>query len=449
MADFNAILNNQRNIGDSSFTRPERKFPRLSTKQASESGMMYRILPLGNRWFSTSYYQVFLEIPKTSGEGVIKLMLNFPDMSMFPVDGNPLPDIWGGASYNPREDVLLQMVRKIIKYNHDMMEDPTINSDVLRLSSSRYPSRLNIVHEVIAIAEKYNPTTRGLDYVGTNPIDSTKPPYVNIQLNYSSWNSLLNEVMLKQQFLDNNGQPFETPMSFVRPDYNMPVMFTKAGNTYTVNPQAQMMVAQGLPDDYLAVDEDGLLVNVDDPMRFNVPLEEGDFKNDVVIPFLQDLIAQIPEDGTSIATGGNSQRKRNWQQPFFNQQSSQQQAQQAQPQQPSAPFHAQPQPTNTTTSTTQAPVQPQSQPVQQSQPTYQPQQQSVNNNTMADPFPKKETPQAQPQAQPQAPQQNVQNNVQQPQPQAQPTAQAPQQEQPSSADIDSQVDNILSNIDKL
>lgn len=447
MADFNAILNNQRNIGESSFTRPERKFPRLSTKQASESGMMYRILPLGNRWFSTSYYQVFLEIPKTSGEGVIKLMLNFPDMSMFPVDGNPLPDIWGGASYNPREDVLLQMVRKIIKYNHDMMEDPTINSDVLRLSSSRYPSRLNIVHEVIAIAEKYNPTTRGLDYVGTNPIDSTKPPYVNIQLNYSSWNSLLNEVMLKQQFLDNNGQPFETPMSFVRPDYNMPVMFTKAGNTYTVNPQAQMMVAQGLPDDYLAVDEDGLLVNVDDPMRFNVPLEEGDFKNDVVIPFLQDLIAQIPEDGTSIATGSNSQRKRNWQQPFFNQQSSQQQAQQAQPQQPSAPFHAQPQSTNTTTSTTQAPVQPQSQPVQQSQPTYQPQQQPVNNNTMADPFPKKETPQAQPQA----PQQNVQNNVQQPQPQAQPqpTAQAPQQEQPSSTDIDSQVDNILSNIDKL
>lgn len=449
MADFNAILNNQRNIGESSFTRPERKFPRLSTKQASESGMMYRILPLGNRWFSTSYYQVFLEIPKTSGEGVIKLMLNFPDMSMFPVDGNPLPDIWGGASYNPREDVLLQMVRKIIKYNHDMMEDPTINSDVLRLSSSRYPSRLNIVHEVIAIAEKYNPTTRGLDYVGTNPIDSTKPPYVNIQLNYSSWNSLLNEVMLKQQFLDNNGQPFETPMSFVRPDYNMPVMFTKAGNTYTVNPQAQMMVAQGLPDDYLAVDEDGLLVNVDDPMRFNVPLEEGDFKNDVVIPFLQDLIAQIPEDGTSIATGSNPQQ--NLQQQFFNQQSSQQQAQQAQPQQPSAPFHAQPQPTNTTTSTTQAPVQPQSQPVQQSQPTYQPQQQPVNNNTMADPFPKKETPQAQPQAQPQAPQQNVQNNVQQPQPQpqAQPTAQAPQQEQPSSADIDSQVDNILSNIDKL
>lgn len=445
---FDIIAKGQRNVvggdQDSNYERPQRKFPVLRPAQLVENGkkkIYYRIIPLGQRYAFTSYHQIWINVPKADGTVSNNFPIHFPDMAMFPNAQFPVPDIWGGESYNTNNDELYKDLIKIIQYNQSLINDanhPEIKTDVIQLSENRkgFPTRMQTIREVVAIPEVYDANSRQLVPYGQNPVEPNMPPFVNIQLNYSAYSSLMGHI-LDEDILDQNNVPFDHVLSFIRPDYNMPLLFKQEGNTYSVDLKEKMGSVQPLPTNYLEVGADGLFTHFDDPYRFNTPLAlNDDFRNNTVLPHIQDLMSQIGQTQpqqqawgqpvpqvtvndlpTSMQGQGQGQSQQTWgqpapqpqapQQPNFNMSASQQ------------PNPAQ-QPTNPAPASWTTQVQPQ-QPVQPNQSFSGNDiangtgnaQASLMDNTqpISDPFPTKTVtpapnpaqPAPQPQPQPQQP----------------------------------------------
>lgn len=346
---FDAIANNQQNSFGSSNERPKRKYDFIRPRdavEASKNGVFYRILPLGNRWAFTSYYQIFATIHSQSGSS-FTLPINFPDMSTFPKDAQGkaqgLPEIWGGEDYDTANDELFNLLRTIVNYNESLIKNKNATSDVIRLSeNAKIPhTRMNTIREIVTIPERYDSQNHRMVPLAMSKFDPNMPAFANIPLNYSSYKSLYSDDMLGQKYYANpNHEEFTSPLYFIRDDYNMPIYFKEAGTTgYSVEVKESLGMAEGLPQNYLETDSRGLFKHFDDPYIFNAPITDPDFRNNVILPYIKSLASQM--NGTTV-TGtsfGQPQQPQAPQQPSFASQPQQNfnenpYAQQSQPQAP-------------------------------------------------------------------------------------------------------------------
>jgi len=324
---FDTIANNQQKAFGSSNERPTRKYDFIRPKdavEASKNGVFYRILPLGNRWAFTSYYQIFATIHSQSGSS-FTLPINFPDMSTFPKDAQGkaqgLPEIWGGEDYDTANDELFNLLRTIVNYNESLIKNKNATSDVIRLSeNAKIPhTRMNTIREIVTIPERYDSQNHRMVPLAMSKFDPNMPAFANIPLNYSSYKSLYSDDMLGQKYYANpNHEEFTSPLYFIRDDYNMPIYFKEAGTTgYSVEVKESLGMAEGLPQNYLETDSQGLFKHFDDPYIFNAPITDPDFRNNVILPYIKSLASQMSGTTVTGTSFGQPQQPQVPQQPSF------------------------------------------------------------------------------------------------------------------------------------
>ena len=327
----------------------------------------YRIIPYEeNHFFATPVKQVFLSIPKKSGELMSVIFYSpQPESGVIPEQWSWDPETSDGQANLHALDLINQVVNFNKEYRMDHPESGAVDRIALSNSNGKksYPTTIQKRYYVSVIRALFGrpknapanaPQTMMYEQ-NTDAINNISIPNIRIlQLPETAYIPVVQRIE-RQMDLTPERQPFPTELGFIDKDYAVPLSFTQNSQQYNLDVAVQYTTKAPLPANYLdrasnAADFDYTMF--DNPAYYVRPTE-GDFLNNVIIPFLEKKVKEIntlqEPAGNQYAQGFAQQQP--VQQPYVN----------------SQPMQAQPQPQTQAAPQAQSFAQPQSQPAPQQQ----------------------------------------------------------------------------------
>lgn len=333
----------------------------------------YRIIPYEeNHFFATPVKQVFLSIPKKSGELMSVIFYSpQPESGVIPEQWSWDPETSDGQANLHALDLINQVVNFNKEYRMDHPESGAVDRIALSNSNGKksYPTTIQKRYYVSVIRALFGrpknapanaPQTMMYEQ-NTDAINNISIPNIRIlQLPETAYIPVVQRIE-RQMDLTPERQPFPTELGFIDKDYAVPLSFTQNSQQYNLDVAVQYTTKAPLPANYLdraSNDADFDYTMFDNPAYYVRPTE-GDFLNNVIIPFLEKKVKEI---NTLQEPAGNQYAQGMPQQPYVNNQAMQAHPQQQVQAAPQAQSFAQP----------QSQPQPQPAPQQQAQPVEDP-----------------------------------------------------------------------------
>ena len=248
--DFSQMLKQQASLtsndsNENSFVQPKR--PALRIGQ-NNSNVLVRILPLGDKYFATSFRVAFLKLNKKDGT-VINQMVRFPVRDTVDLTS---------AEYDEQlaqRDPLFGAVKKALEIERE-------NKGALDISTNpRFDFAVRERHMVAVVPVNMN--TRAMT---TTP--EGNPDIRLLELSNPAYNGILNAIMTGGYTLP-GGKPFPDELSFISAGETYPVAITLNDKSYNITVRPDILLPP-MPNNYLQrTDDNQDYVFFDDPYRFS------------------------------------------------------------------------------------------------------------------------------------------------------------------------------------
>lgn len=290
--DFSKMLQQQANLTSSndneqSFVQPKKQSLVLNKKNPE---VIVRILPLGDRYFATSYRVIFLKLHKKDGS-VIRQMVRFPvrnDMNV--TDKQFDEDLMA-------KDPLFKAVKEAISIEQKEKGALDLNTN------PSYGFNLRERHTIAVVPVDMRTRAMATGQDG-------RPDIRLLQLSNPAYNGILNQVMGGNYTLPNN-QPFPNELSFISEGPTYPVQITLNDTNYNISVRPDILLAP-MNEDYLLRDSNNEdYAYFDDPYRFSKSSFEelgGTDENS----YYNYILSQVQEkldsyhNSNNIVTGGSA-----------------------------------------------------------------------------------------------------------------------------------------------